>query len=157
MGWRARLLLIGGMGCSVVFMATTVIMLIGMMPTIAARAVDRSYDKSRSLSVGLMNFAGCMPFLLELWMGHTPNDLGAAMQIILQPKTIIIIYVIAAAGYAIEIAVTGMVSSVMQQRAKARFKAIDKELAALRNRYDEFVDGSVALDDYGFPYGKDDE
>lgn len=135
----------------VIFMASTMILMAGMLPTLAANLVDKSRQKSKAISVGLMNFAGCLPFLLELWMGPAPNSIDAATLILLQPKTVIIIYVIAACGYAIEAAVTGMVATMLQQRARARLKAIDVQLAEVVDRWGWYVDGSAPLDDFGFP------
>lgn len=103
-----------GLVCGVLFIASTVIIFAGMMPTIAANLIDKSRQKSKAICVGVMNFAGCVPFLLELWMSPSPNSLDTATSIIIQPKTVIIIYTIAAAGYAIEAAVTGMVATLMQ-------------------------------------------
>ena len=153
--FQKNFMLVVGLVCLFLFGPTSIILLAGMMPTIAANLVDKSRQKSKAISVGLMNFAGCVPFLLELWMGPAPNSYPAAQAIIMQPKTVIIIYVIAACGYAIEAAVTGMVATMMQQRARARLKAIDAQIAELVNRWDYYVDGSVELDDFGFPERKD--
>lgn len=156
LGWRGNLFLIGGLTCSVLFMATTAVMLFGMLPTLAANLIDKSIQKSRAISVGMMNFAGTMPFLLELWLSASPNSMDTALSIIIQPKTGIIIYTIAAAGYAIEAAVTGMVATLMQQRAQFRLQAIDARRAELTQRWDDYVDGETPLDDFGFPKGHDD-
>lgn len=145
-----------GLVCAALFMATTLVLAIGMIPTLTANLVDKSIQKSKVLCVGMMNMAGCMPFMLELWMGPAPNSLDHALGIMMQPKAIIIIYFIAAAGYAIEAAVTGMVSTVMQQRGSARLRAIEGELKELVDRWNDFVDGSSPLDDFGFPIGSDD-
>jgi hypothetical protein len=150
-GWQKHFFTFVGLVCAVLFMPTTMILLAGMMPTLAANIIDKSRQKSRAISVGMMNFAGCMPFLLELWLGPAPNSMDAATVIVLQPKTIIIIYVVAAAGYAIEAAVTGMVATMMQQRARARLREIERSLVEMTDRWQEYVDGSVPLDDYGFP------
>jgi hypothetical protein len=151
LGWRGHLFTIVGLVCAVLFAPTTVILVFGMLPTLAANLIDKTIQKSRAISVGMMNFAGCMPFLLELWLSPTPNDLHAALNIIIQPKTGIIIYVIAAAGYAIEAAVTGMVSTLLQQRAQHRLTAIEQRKEDLIARWDQYVDGEVPLDDFGFP------
>lgn len=151
LGWQKHLITVVALTCSVLFLASTLILFAGMMPTIAANLLDKSRQKSRAICVGMMNFAGCVPFLLELWMGPAPNSLDAATAIIMQPKTIIIIYILAAAGYAIEAAITGMVATIMQQRAQARLKEIDKLLEELVDRWNTYVDGSILLDDYGFP------
>lgn len=153
--WQKHFLTFILLVASVLFMASTMILIAGMMPTIAANVVDKSRQKSRAISVGMMNLAGCMPFLLELWMSPSPNSIDMAMNIIMQPKTIIIIYVLAAAGYAIEAAITGMVATVMQQRAQVRLREIDRDLKELVNRWEDYVDGHTPLDDYGFPIDRE--
>lgn len=151
LGWRGWLLLIVALGCAILFMPTTMILLFGMLPTLAANLIDKTLQKSRVISVGMMNFAGCMPFLLELWLSNHPNNFGQALSIIIQPKTGIIIYSVAAAGYAIEAAVTSMVATLMQQRASARIRSIDTEMDEMTERWDEIVNGETQLDEYGFP------
>lgn len=155
LGWQKHLFTIVGLTCAVLFMASSLIIFAGMMPTIAANLLDKTRQKSRAICVGMMNFAGCVPFLLELWMSPSPNSIDTATAIITQPKTIVVIYVLAAAGYALESAITGMVATIMQQRAQARLKEIDKQLNELTDRWNNYVDGSVPLDDYGFPVRRD--
>ncbi len=156
-GVQKQMFIIVALACAVLFAPTTMIFFFGMLPTLAANLVDKTRNKSRTMSVGMMNLAGVMPFVLELWLSASPNSLEHALAIILQPKTFIIMYVLAAAGYAIEATITGMVANIMQQRATARLKQIDQMLVELQDRWDTFVDGSVKLDDYGFPVGSDDE
>jgi len=154
--WRAHLFTVVGLTCAMLFLASSLIIVAGMMPTIAANLLDKSRQKSRAICVGMMNFAGCVPFLLELWMGPAPNSIDAATAIIMQPRAIVIIYVLAAAGYALESAITGMIATIMQQRAQARLREIDKQLNELSDRWNTYVDGSVLLDDYGFPARRED-
>lgn len=151
LGWRGNLLMLFLLAAAAVFMPTTMILLFGMLPTLAANLIDKTIQKSRVISVGMLNFAGCMPFLLELWLSSGPNSFSYALDIIIQPKTGIIIYTIAAAGYAIEAAVTSMVATLIQQRATARISSIDTRLTALVERWDEIVNGETPLDEYGFP------
>lgn len=156
MGWQRHLFTIIGLTCAVLFLASSIIIFAGMMPTIAANLLDKTRQKSRAICVGMMNFAGCVPFLLELWMSPAPNSLDNATAIVMQPKTVIIIYTLAAAGYAVEAAITGMVATLMQQRAQSRLKEIDKQLEEMTDRWNTYVDGNTPLDDFGFPSRRDD-
>ncbi len=54
-------------------------------------------------------------------------------------------------GYAIDMAVTGITSSIIIQRAQRRMKRIGKEQKELVKRWGEKVTGKYKLDDYGFP------
>jgi hypothetical protein len=153
--FQKKLCIFVGLVCSVLFAPTTLVFLVGMMPTIASNVVDKTRQKSRTTCVAMMNFAGVLPFLLELWMSAAPNSIDYALSIIAQPKVIIIIYVIAASGYAIEAAVSGMVANIMQQKAKSRLKVIAVMLIELKDRWNDYVDGNTKLDDYGFPVSED--
>ena len=71
--WQKHFLTFIALVASVLFLPSTMILLAGMMPTIAANVVDKTRQKSRTISVGMMNLAGCMPFLLELWMSSSSS------------------------------------------------------------------------------------
>lgn len=146
-----------GLVCAVLFIPTSMILVFGMMPTIASNLVDRTAQRSRTVCVGMMNFVGVMPFLLELWMSPAPNAIDHATEIMLQPKALIIMYALAGSGYAIEAAISGIVATVMQQQARARLKVIDATLEELQARWGDYVDGGVPLDDYGFPILDEDD
>lgn len=134
-----------------VFLPTTIIIVFGMMPTIASFAMDRTIGKNRTICVGVMNFAGCFPFLLDLWTEFGAHDVEHALAIIANAKTIIVIYMLAAGGYAIDLAVTGITSSVITQHSESRLKSIKKRQADMVEQWGDKVTGKYRLDDYGFP------
>jgi len=150
MKWRGRVFLVLGMALAALFLHTTLIAAVGMLPTVGAAAIDRSRQKSKVMCVGFMNLAGCTPFLMDLWLHG--NNIDKAKAILFEPRTIIVIYLIAACGYLIEIAVTGIVSQIMFQRAQMRLRSIENQQAELIDRWGQIVDGSYSLDDFGFPY-----
>ncbi len=148
-GMKLQFLIIFGLITSVVFLPSTVLLAIGMMPTIAAALVDRSKRKTKAVTVGAMNLAGCTPFLLELWsQGHQFED---AVTIISEPRTIIVIYVAAIVGYLIDWAMAGIVASILYQRGLARKKAIVQRQKDLVERWGREVSGELPLDEQGFP------
>jgi hypothetical protein len=134
-----------------IFIETTVFLAFGMMPTIAAFATDRSVGRSKTICIGAMNFAGCFPFLLEFWTEFGQRTIEAAFRLAADVETIIVIYMLAAGGYAIDKAVTGITVSIIAQRTESRLKKIDKEQEKLVKRWGEKVTGQYKLDDYGFP------
>lgn len=134
---------------ALVFHATSFLLFFCLMPTIAAALIDRSPGRCLTMSVGVLNLAGCTPFLLELWgTGHTIEN---AVNIAMQARTIIIVYLIAGLGYVIDFTVTGIVSNIMVQRAHARLKSIEKEKKDLTDRWGLKVNGKIPLDEHGFP------
>lgn len=147
--WKKQILLIAGILSSVVFSAMAVILAIGMIPTFVAAIVDRTEGKMRTLTIGAINFAGCAPFMVEIF--QKGNNIEVAINYIIQPRTIVVIYFAAAMGYLIDWAMTGIVSSIMVQKSKSRLKEIKKEQEALAERWGAEVTGTIPLDEYGFP------
>jgi len=145
---KKQIFLISGLLMAVVFLPTTVLLGIGMLPTFAAALVDRSKRKTKAITVGAMNLAGSMPFVLELWTeGH---NFEKAFSVVTDAKAIIVMYAAAAVGYLIDWAMTGIIAGFLLQRGKARAKAIDKRQKELTERWGKEVTGEVVVDQYGF-------
>ncbi|MCC7305222.1 MAG: hypothetical protein IT558_03070, partial [Alphaproteobacteria bacterium] len=82
-GMKGQMIMIFMIIVSVVFLPTSVMLFIGMMPTLVAIVADRSRKKTKAVTVGAMNLAGCAPFLLRLLeQGH---DLRNALEIVSDP------------------------------------------------------------------------
>ncbi len=148
-GWQIMLITVFLL--AVMFSAMAVLLVIGMVPTIVACIVDRSDNRVKTITVGSMNFAGCVPFMLQLLKTH--GGITDAMGVILQPQTIVIMYFAAAMGYMIDWAMTGIVSSIMVQRAKSRVKDIQKQQKDMVDRWGVEVTGTIPVDEFGFPKG----
>lgn len=134
--------------CGITFSSVTLVLLLGMLPTVVAAVVDQSRLHLKTMTVGFMNFAGCSPFLVMVW--QRGGDIDAAISILKEPQTIVVMYFAAAMGYMIDWAMTGIVSSIMVQRARTRLKDIDKHQNVLKERWGVEVSGTVPLDEYGF-------
>lgn len=130
-------------------MPTTILLIFGMLPTIAAVVADKSRTGSKSLSIGAMNLAGCMPFLIDLWTKGNTSDLS--VQIVTDPRTIIVIWLSAGVGYLINWSMAGIVSTLMVQRSGARLKDIKRRQDDLAERWGREVTGELPLDPEGFP------
>lgn len=139
------------LACCLAFLPTTIILFFGLMPTFAALVIDPTPDRIKTLSVGAMNIAGCVPFLLKLWTSGMGQSIEAAFKLILQPETMITIYVCAAGGYLIFYAVGGLVSGVMLQTGKSRVEEVQKRMIELERKWGREVTGALPLDERGFP------
>ena len=148
-GWRGQILLIAGLITAILFSAMSIILAVGMIPTIVAAIVDRTQGRARALTVGAINLAGCAPFMIEIF--KKGNNFQTAIEYIIQPRTIVVIYFAAAIGYLIDWAMTGIVSSIMVQKTKHRLKEIQKQQRELTERWGQEVTGTVPLDEFGFP------
>ena len=141
-----------GLIMAVVFLPSTFLLSISMLPTYVAALVDKGKRRTKAVTVGAMNLAGTLPFLLELWMqGH---NFDKAFSITMDASAIVVIYSAAAVGYVIDWVMTGVVSKFLLQRGKSRIKGIEKRQEELVERWGKEVTGDVAVDQYGFPLAK---
>ena len=155
MSMQARIFLVLGMLMAIVFLPTTTMLMVGMLPTIICSLVDKTRGMVRTMSVGAMNLSGCIPFVIELWARG--NDFEVAFDYLIEPRTIIVMYFAASMGYLIDWAMTGIVSSVMVEKAKGRIRDIEKRHAALIERWGEEVTGRIPVDSEGFPLSQDED
>lgn len=153
LGWRGQILMIAGCLTAAVFLPSTFILLVGMVPTPFAILVDRTKGKNKVITVGAMNLAGCSPFLFELWMnGH---NFAKAIEIVTDPFAIIVMWSAAAVGYIVNWAMTGLVTATLYQRGHARQRAIAERQKELVERWGQEVTGTLPLDPQGFPIQQD--
>lgn len=147
-GWGFQLMLIFGLLAAVLFIPTTILLVIGMLPTVVAALIDRK-GGARAITVGALNLCGCIPFLMDLWTkGHTT---GLALSLITDPLTIIVMYAAAGIGYMIDWALSGIVATILIQRSTSRLEAIRKRQGELVERWGKEVTGELPLDAEGFP------
>jgi hypothetical protein len=147
--WQTQIFSIFGVLMALVVMPTTALLSVGLLPTFVAGFVDRSPGRTKAITVGALNLAGCFPFLLQLWsQGHT---FDRAISIVSNPTAIITMYAAAAVGYFIDWTLTGFVAGIMRQRGQARLKVIAETQEELIKRWGREVSGEIPLDEYGVP------
>ena len=146
--WQMQILMIFILLSSIAAMPTTVLLFFGMLPTAVAMFIDRTRNKTRALTVGAVNLAGCTPFILQLWT--TRHSLENAFVIISDPRTIIVMYCAAGVGYMIDWTVSGLVGSLMASRATHRREQIKKRQQEMVDRWGREVTGEVPVDQMGF-------
>jgi hypothetical protein len=138
-----------GLATAILFISSTIILIVGMLPTLAAALSDRVRGETRALTIGSINFAGCSYYLLQLWSkGHNIEN---SVAMITDPTTIIVIYCAAGIGWIIDWAMSGLVATIVQQRGVSRLKDIKKAKEDLIVRWGPEVTGELALDKHGFP------
>ncbi len=138
---------------AILFWSSSLLIIIGMIPTFVAWVLDKSYQKSKTLTIGALNFAGCFPYLVDIWKAAEP--MAQSLRSITDPVTIIVIYSAALLGYIINYFTVIAVSSHISEKAKKRILAIEKEKAELEKRWGKKVSGDMPLDHRGFPIGDD--
>jgi hypothetical protein len=110
--------------CAVKMIPTTIVVVVGMVPTAVAYFVDTSREKGLGQVVLWLNFAGVLPALLRLWQsGHTVSN---AMDIITQPIMLAVILFPAAIGWMLYAYVPYLVIGVVRRKAETRIKTLEK-------------------------------
>jgi hypothetical protein len=147
--WKGQILSVFGLLTAIVFMPTTIILMVGMLPTIVTAFFDTAKKKTHAMTIGFINVAGCTPFILHLWFkGHEVEN---AVEIITNPLSMIVMWSSAGVGLIIDKALSGIVGTVMIERGKSRQNDIKKAQGELTERWGEEVTGEIPLDSYGFP------
>ncbi|MGQ9364963.1 hypothetical protein [Azospirillum sp. ST 5-10] len=130
---------------ALVVLPTTILFGLGMVPTIVAYVVDRDPDKSAPITVGGLNFCGCMPFAIDLWKtGHTAT---AALKIFADPLAWLIMYGAAGLGWALYYGIPPVIASAEIMRAEKRVEALRSQKAKLVQEWGPDVTGHRDLDD----------
>jgi hypothetical protein len=121
---------------------TTIMVVVGMIPTIVAFVIDRDPEKSAGMTVGSMNLCGVMPFLISLWQGGHTIDL--AVQTLLHPFPYMMMYGAAAVGWLLYYGIPPMVAGGLAMRDTARSRDLDKKREALVEEWGFEVTGRHA-------------
>ncbi|MBP7251963.1 MAG: hypothetical protein KBA75_00600 [Alphaproteobacteria bacterium] len=110
--------------------STACLILPGMMPTLVALVTDRDREKALALTVGATNFAGCLPFVMQLWsMGQNFDN---ALKLMRDPMTWLVMYASAGIGYLIYMIVPDVVATVMAGSASGKIARLQKNLEELQ-------------------------
>lgn len=149
---QARVLLVMFILTSLVFYKVAILLLVGMLPTIVVRLVDKTPERTKVLAVGFMNFAGCFPYCFDMFSKSA--DSGAMLGVLANPINIIIMYASAGLGYIIEWGVVGFIASLMVQQGRKRLIDIKKIQEALVKKWGPEVTGDMSLDANGFAIDK---
>lgn len=110
--------------------STACLIVPGMMPTLVALITDRDREKALALTVGATNFAGCLPFVMQLWsMGQNFDN---AMKLMRDPMTWLVMLTSAGVGYVIYMIIPDVVATFMAGSAIGKIARLQKNLEELQ-------------------------
>lgn len=143
-GGAKLVVLMALIGCMVPFGIPTLIVCIGLVPTLVALLTDTDQNRSSLATIGYLNFAGVLPFLIDLWShGQT---MAAAMAIVRQPSSWVIMLGAAGIGHLILYAVPPVIASVVLINEERRLKTLREGLQQLEAIWGTEVTNSTPLD-----------
>jgi hypothetical protein len=110
---------------AVAILPTTLIIVVGMVPTAVAYFVDNSRDRTLGPTVCFLNFAGVLPALLRLWEEN--HIIDSAIYILSKPTVILIMLLPAALGWLLYAYTPIFIGGILRRKAELRIKSLEKE------------------------------
>jgi hypothetical protein len=119
------LLLLAGMAVMLPF---AILLVVGMLPTVMASIIDSRDEKNITLTVGIMNFCGVIPNLIQL-LEYGPT-VGVALSMVSNPFTLLMMFAGAAFGWLLIFVMPPIMGYVLTKQA-------DDTIRQLRGRMDQ--------------------
>ena len=121
------------------FYESIVLLLIGMIPTGIALLADRSPQKDYVRSVGYLNFAGCLPWMIDFWMSG--GGFARVFEIVGDPFILGVMYAAAAAGWGLCFAMRPFVTTYLIVAAEVKEAQLAKRQGELVETWGKAVRG----------------
>jgi hypothetical protein len=122
--------------------STSIVLFVGLLPTIVALIVDRTPRKCAVASVGGLNLAGVSPFLLDLWFKSPGMDY--AVSLITNPFVLVTMYGAAAVGWLLFAGLPMLTLRISEITVGRRIRGLRDRQAALLAEWGEDVVGIAA-------------
>ena len=126
------------------FMMPTVLVMMGLLPTLIAMISDDDPEKSTAISIGAMNLAGVVPFIAELWQNN--QTMGAAIAIVSQSRVWLIMLGSAAIGKLLMYIIPPMMVSLATAQAEFRLAKLKESLIQLKEIWGPEVATNTSLE-----------
>lgn len=128
---------------AVALLPTTIIVVIGLVPSAVAFFVDGSRERLLGSTVLSLNIAGVLPAILRLW--KTGHHMDNAISIITQPSVLIMILVPSGIGWLLYIYTPQIASKLVRKRAEGRMRALEKQQKELIEQWSPAVTNGIPL------------
>jgi hypothetical protein len=109
---------------------TTLVLLVGVLPTLAAYLVDRTPGRGLTTSVGLLNVCGTLPALAELWRGG--HSMMQANAVLADPFLWLVAYGAAGLGWLVVLMLPPLLRTYYALTTEGRVKLLEQRQEHLR-------------------------
>ncbi len=131
-------------GCVVPFGVPTLLVCLGLLPTLIALVTDTDENKSGLATIGYLNLAGVLPFLIELWQkGQT---MEAAWAIVRDPFSWVVMLGAAGVGQLMLYTIPVIVGSMVVMKQESRLKTLREAIKELENIWGPDVTNALPLE-----------
>lgn len=128
---------------AVILLPTTILIMVGLIPSAVAFFVDSSRERLLGTTILSLNIAGVLPAVLRLW--KTGHHMDNAIAIITQPSVLTMILVPSGIGWLLYIYTPQLVSKVSRKRSEMRMRHLEKMQKDLIEQWGTAVTGGVPL------------
>ena len=127
----------------IAFFPTILLVVIGMAPSIVAFIIDKRPRKVTARSIGYLNFAGALPYALQLWTGQ--NTISGVMELVLEPAALMIMYGAAAVGWTLNFIMAPIMSAYLAVQHESKARSIASRQEKLVKEWGSDVRGQAAV------------
>lgn len=146
------ILIMSIVGAIVPFGLPTLLVCTGLIPTLVALYTDTDPEKSTTTTVGFMNLAGVLPFLVDLWQkGQT---MSVALSIVREPRSWVIMFGAAAIGQLFLYIIPPIIASTTIARLESRLNTLKEGIEQLRTIWGPEVATTLPIDQVRKQTGK---
>lgn len=132
-------------GMVLLALPTALVLFVAMLPTMVAAIADRTATRNAAMCVGGLNFAGTMPYLLEMWFGD--HSLTTAINTLGDVFVLVVIYGSAGMGWLLYLVTPPLVIAVQQGIAQQRIASLRGRQRRLVEEWGEEVRGQPQASD----------
>jgi hypothetical protein len=124
--------------------APTLLVCLGLLPSLVALFTDTDSRRSAFMTIGFLNVAGVVPFVIELWQkGQT---MEVALHIVQQPITWLVMLGAAGIGQLLLFSVPSAMTMMAVTRMESRLKTLREGLHELKVVWGEEVATTTPLE-----------
>ena len=128
---------IGAVGLLLLALPTTMVLAIGMAPTLGAFFADKTPGRYLTKCVAGMNFAGVIPSLYHLWI--TGHNLKTANDIVTDLYTWLLMYCAGGMGWLLFLGLPGAVAIFRSLNATRRIYVLREQQKLLINEWGDCI------------------
>ncbi|MGE0108806.1 MAG: hypothetical protein AB7S81_03440 [Bdellovibrionales bacterium] len=131
-------------GCLIPFSIPTLIVCAGFLPTFVVLLTETDPRHPGLTTIGYMNLAGVLPFIIDLW--QQDQTMGAAMSIIKDPSSWVVMLGAAGVGQLILYVVPHFVATMVVARQESRRRVLRDGLAELEKIWGKDVSNTLPIE-----------
>lgn len=140
--WARLAVLVFLLPAAAVLLPSTILLTVLMLPTLCAWIIDRVPGRSLALSIGLLNGAGTIPGMVQLWNGG--HDLPTMSRVLGDPYVWFAAYLAAGAAWLIFLMLPPLLQRYYGFATDSRLRGLEKRQDKLRAEWGEEVAGLTA-------------